>query len=115
MHVDQILRQHGDDFKRWLHAFRGHATVASMEHSLAWAIIGLVLVITELLSGTFYLLMLGIAAFGGAGAAFIGLEFSLQGIVAVVGAGIGCYGVAADPGRKPGQRKGAVGSGRPGG
>ena len=40
-----------------------------MEHSLTWAIIGLVLVITELLTGTFYLLMLGIAAFGAALAA----------------------------------------------
>jgi membrane protein implicated in regulation of membrane protease activity len=37
-----------------------------------WAILGLTLVIVELLSGTFYLLMLGLAAFGAALAAWLG-------------------------------------------
>ena len=55
-----------------------------MEHSLAWAIVGLVLVIAELLTGTFYLLMLGIAAFGAALAAWLGLDFGAQAIVVVV-------------------------------
>ena len=64
-----------------------------MEHSLTWAIIGLVLVITELLTGTFYLLMLGIAAFGAALAAWLGFEFGTQAVVAGVVAGAGCYGV----------------------
>ena len=64
-----------------------------MEHSLTWAIIGLVLVITELLTGTFYLLMLGIAAFGAAAAAYLGQAFPVQAIVAAVVAGAGCYGV----------------------
>jgi membrane protein implicated in regulation of membrane protease activity len=84
-----------------------------MEHSLVWAIIGLVLVITELLSGTFYLLMLGIAAFGGAGAAFIGLEFSLQVVVAVVVAAIGCYGVHAYRVRNRGKQMASIDSGMP--
>ena len=64
-----------------------------MEHSLTWAIIGLVLVITELLTGTFYLLMLGIAAFGAALAAWLGFDFGTQAIVAALIAGAGCYGV----------------------
>ena len=64
-----------------------------MEHSLAWAIVGLVLVITELLTGTFYLLMLGVAAFGAAGAAYFGQDFAVQAIVAAIVAAAGCFGV----------------------
>lgn len=64
-----------------------------MDHALAWAVVGLVLVITELLTGTFYLLMLGVAAFGAAAAAWLGLEFGAQSIVAAVVASVGCYGV----------------------
>jgi len=64
-----------------------------MDHALAWAVIGLVLVIAELLTGTFYLVMLGVAAFGAAGAAYLGVNFSAQVIVAALVAAIGCYGV----------------------
>jgi len=64
-----------------------------MDHSLVWAVTGLVLVIVELATGTFYLLMLGIAAFGAALAAWLGFGFQVQSIVAAVGAGVGCYGV----------------------
>lgn len=64
-----------------------------MDHSLAWAIGALALVIAELLTGTFYLLMLGVAAFGAAAAAYLGLQFSSQVIVAAIVAGAGCYGV----------------------
>jgi membrane protein implicated in regulation of membrane protease activity len=64
-----------------------------MDLSLAWAILGLVLVITELLSGTFYLLMLALAAFGAAGVAWFGQGFPVQAIVAAVVAAAGCYGV----------------------
>jgi membrane protein implicated in regulation of membrane protease activity len=60
-----------------------------------WAIVGLVLVITELLTGTFYLLMLGLAAFGSAGAAWLGWEFGTQAIIFVVIAAAGCFGVHA--------------------
>lgn len=55
--------------------------------------IGLVLVIAELLTGTFYLLMLGVAAFGAAAAAWLGLGFGAQSIVAGLVAAIGCFGV----------------------
>ena len=54
---------------------------------------GLVLVIAELLTGTFYLLMLGVAAFGAAGAAWLGLGFGAQILVAALVSAIGCYGV----------------------
>ena len=64
-----------------------------MDHSLAWAVIGLVLVIAELLTGTFYLLMLGVAAFGAAAVAGIGQPFAVQSIVAVIVAAAGCWGV----------------------
>jgi membrane protein implicated in regulation of membrane protease activity len=64
-----------------------------MEHAIVWAVAGLVLVIVEVMTGTFYLLMLGIAAFGAAAAAWLGWEFPVQSVVAVVLAAIGCYGV----------------------
>jgi len=66
-----------------------------MEPWLAWGVLGLVLVIAELLTGTFYLLMLGIAAFGAAAAAGLGVAFAAQTIVACVVAAAGCYGVYA--------------------
>ncbi len=43
-----------------------------MDEDFLWAILGLTLVIVELLTGTFYLLMLAIAAFGAALAAWLG-------------------------------------------
>jgi len=64
-----------------------------MEEDLIWAILGLTLVIVELLSGTFYLLVLGIAAFGAALAAWLGQGFGVQAMVAAVIAAAGCYGV----------------------
>jgi len=39
-----------------------------VDHALAWAVVGLVLVIAELLTSTLYLLMLGVAAVGAAAA-----------------------------------------------
>jgi membrane protein implicated in regulation of membrane protease activity len=66
---------------------------AAMEPALAWAVAGLALVIIELLTGTFYLLMLGLAAFGGALAAYAGYDFPLQAAVASIAAAAGCYGV----------------------
>lgn len=64
-----------------------------MDQYVIWALVGLGLVIIELLSGTFYLLMLGIAAFGAAIAAYAGAGFPLQVIVAAVVAAAGCWGV----------------------
>lgn len=64
-----------------------------MDPALLWAITGLALVIVELLTGTFYLLMLGVAAFGAAATAWLGHAFPAQVIVAAVIAAGGCYGV----------------------
>jgi membrane protein implicated in regulation of membrane protease activity len=64
-----------------------------MDADVLWAILGLGLVITELLSGTFYLLMLGLAAFGAALAAWLGQGIGVQAIVAAVIAAAGCYAV----------------------
>ena len=63
-----------------------------MDSWLAWGVLGLVLVIAELLTGTFYLLMLGVAAFGAAVIAAFGQPFAVQSIVAFVVAGAGCFG-----------------------
>ena len=77
-----------------------------MDPALAWAILGMALVIIELLSGTFYLLMLAIAAFGSGVAAYFGQPFSVQCIVAAILGAAGCYGVhvyraKSAPGRMP--------------
>ena len=84
-----------------------------MEHSLTWAIVGLVLVITELLTGTFYLLMLGIAAFGAALAVWLGLEFGGQALVFLVVAGVGCYGVHVYRARNQKQQMAPIDAGMP--
>jgi membrane protein implicated in regulation of membrane protease activity len=77
-----------------------------MDPALAWAILGMALVIIELLSGTFYLLMLAIAAFGAGVAAYFSQPFPVQCIVAAVLGAAGCYGVhvyraKSAPGRMP--------------
>lgn len=64
-----------------------------MDEDFLWAILGLALVIVELLSGTFYLLMLALAAFGAALVAWLGQGFGVQAVVAAVIAAAGCYGV----------------------
>jgi membrane protein implicated in regulation of membrane protease activity len=84
-----------------------------MEHYLAWAIVGLVLVITELLTGTFYLLVLGIAAFGAAIAAWLGFGFGVQAIVFVVASGVGCYAVHAYRARNQAQQMAPIDAGQP--
>lgn len=62
-----------------------------MEGYLVWIIAGFTLVIIELLSGTFYLLVLGLGAFAGALAAWLGAPFLLQVLVAGITAGIGAW------------------------
>ena len=84
-----------------------------MEPDLLWALLGLGLVIIELLTGTFYLLMLGIASFGGAAAAWGGLGFPVQSVVAAVIAAVGCYLVHAYHSRNSRQQMPSVDSGNP--
>ena len=64
-----------------------------MDIALTWIVVALALVIVELLTGTFYLVMLAVAAFGAAAAAWLQYDFGVQSIVASVVAAVGCYGV----------------------
>jgi membrane protein implicated in regulation of membrane protease activity len=84
-----------------------------MDLSLAWAIAGLVLVIVELLTGTFYLLMLALAAFGAAAAAWLGFEFPIQALVAAAVAGVGCWGVHLYRARDRGAKMAPIDAGMP--
>ncbi|MSP95828.1 MAG: NfeD family protein [Betaproteobacteria bacterium] len=84
-----------------------------MEPYLFWLLAGFGLVIVELLTGTFYLLMLGIAAFGGAGVAFLGQPFEVQIIVASVVAAAGCYGAHAYRAKNAKQQMVSIDAGQP--
>jgi membrane protein implicated in regulation of membrane protease activity len=55
-----------------------------MDFSVAWLIAGLLLVILELVSGTFYLLVLGIAALLAAAIGYAGASFAWQAIGAAI-------------------------------
>ena len=84
-----------------------------MDHAIVWGVTGLVLVIVELLTGTFYLLMLGIAAFGAALAAWLGLEFPGQSVVGVAISAVGCYGVHVYKARNRAQQMAPLDAGMP--
>jgi membrane protein implicated in regulation of membrane protease activity len=84
-----------------------------MDHSLAWALVGIVLVIAELLTGTFYLLMLGFAAFGAALAAWLGQAFPIQVVVAAVVAGLGAYLVYSYRAKNAAQQMPSIDAGQP--
>ena len=84
-----------------------------MDHAIVWAVIGLVLVIVEVVTGTFYLLMLGVAAFGAALAAWLGLGFSAQSIVAAVVSAVGCYGVHLYRAKNSAQQMAPIDAGMP--
>lgn len=53
-----------------------------MDAYLLWAVAGIVLIIVEMLTGTFYLLVLGVAALVAAGSAWLGHSFWIQAVVA---------------------------------
>jgi membrane protein implicated in regulation of membrane protease activity len=84
-----------------------------VEEDFLWAILGLVLVIIELLTGTFYLLMLGLAAFGAALAAWLGQPFGVQAIVAAVVSAAGCYGVHVYRAKNVKQQMAPIDAGQP--
>ncbi len=60
-----------------------------MDQWLFWTIVGFVLVITELVTGTFYLLVLGVGAFASALAAYLGVNLVVQ---AAIGGGVALAG-----------------------
>jgi membrane protein implicated in regulation of membrane protease activity len=76
-----------------------------MEPYLAWIIIGFVLVIIELLTGTFYLLVFGMGAFAGAVIAWAGAGYFAQAVGACAVALAGAAWVRAWHAK---QRKGGV-------
>jgi membrane protein implicated in regulation of membrane protease activity len=84
-----------------------------MEEDLAWAIIGLALVIVELLTGTFYLLVLGLAAFGAALAAWLHQPFPVQALVGAAIAAAGCFGVHIYRSKNANQQMPQVDAGQP--
>jgi membrane protein implicated in regulation of membrane protease activity len=60
-----------------------------MEAYVWWAIAGIGLIIVEMLSGTLVLLVLGVAAFAGAAAGWLGFSFWVQSLAAAAMAAIG--------------------------
>ena len=60
-----------------------------MQPALAWLLIGLLLVVVELMTGTFYLLILGIAAGIGSLIAYLDQPFWMQALIAAIAAIIG--------------------------
>ncbi len=62
-----------------------------MQDYLIWTILGIVLVIVELMTGTFYLVVFGVGALFAALAAWLGAPFIVQVTVAGVVAGIGTW------------------------
>ena len=84
-----------------------------MEANLIWLLAGLALVIAELITGTFYLLVLGVAAFGAGAAAWLGGGFPLQVITATAVAGVGVYLVHAYRARNAAQQMPPIDAGQP--
>lgn len=52
-----------------------------MDAYLLWAVVGMALIIIEMLTGTFYLLVLGLAALSAAAAAWFGGSFWVQAVL----------------------------------
>ena len=62
-----------------------------MESYLVWLAAGFVLVIAEIVTGTFFLLVLGIAAFAGSATAWFGMGFWLEALCAAAVAIAGVF------------------------
>ena len=62
-----------------------------MADDIVWTVVGLILVIAELVTGTFYLLVLGAGALVAAGVAYLGFGFGIQAVVAAVISIAGVY------------------------
>jgi membrane protein implicated in regulation of membrane protease activity len=84
-----------------------------MDAYLIWPLVGLALVIVELLTGTFYLLVLGVAAFAAGALAWFGGGFAAQSICAAVVALIGAYGVHAYRARNAAKQMRPIDAGQP--
>lgn len=85
----------------------------SMDPPFAWALGALLLIVVELLTGTFYLLVLAVAAFGAAGAAWLGQALPVQAVVAAVLAGIGVFWVHVYRARNAARQMPSIDAGQP--
>ncbi len=94
-------------------SLRPCARLTRMEPYLVWLILGFTLVIIEMTTGTFYLLVLGVSCFGAAGAAFFGLGFPVQGLIAALLSGVGAYLVHAQRGANSAQKMQPMDAGMP--
>lgn len=84
-----------------------------MDAYLVWLLVGLALVIVELLTGTFYLLVLGVAAFAAGATAWLGGGFAAQSVCAAVVALAGAYGVHAYRVRNASRQMAPIDAGQP--
>lgn len=85
----------------------------TLNATLIWALVGIALVIAELLSGTFYLVILAIAAFAAAATAWLGQTFGVQVLVAAVAAAIGVWQVYSYRIRNRAQQMPSIDAGQP--
>lgn len=60
-----------------------------MQPAIVWLLAGLLLVVVELMTGTFYLLILGVAAGIGSAIAYVGQPFWMQAFIAAIAAVVG--------------------------
>ena len=84
-----------------------------MDLFLVWLVCGFALVVAELVTGTFYLLVLGIAAFAGGAVAWVGGAFPAQAVVAGTGAVIGTLAVHHYRRGRPAARMRGIDVGQP--
>jgi len=84
-----------------------------MEPYLAWLLLGFALVIVEMTTGTFYLLVLGCAAFGASAAAWLGQDFLIQVLTTALISGIGAYLVHGYRGANSAQQMRSIDAGMP--
>ena len=84
-----------------------------MDAYLLWLLAGLALVIVEFLTGTFYLLVLGAAAFAAGAAAWLGGGFPAQAITAAIIAFVGAYFVHAYRARNAARQMPSIDAGQP--
>jgi membrane protein implicated in regulation of membrane protease activity len=84
-----------------------------MSPALLWSIAGFALLIVEFLSGTFYLLVLGVAAFGAAVTAWAGFGFEAQALAAAAVALAGAYVVHAYRARNRSKQMVSIDAGQP--
>lgn len=84
-----------------------------MEPYVAWLVLGFALVIIEMLTGTFYLLMLGVACFGAAAAAWFGQGFPVQAILATLVSIAGAWSVHSYRARNASAQMKSIDAGMP--